>query len=75
MALAAIAALLIVFYILGISISFLCTYVIYYFLKHVFYLRVHKYISGTTRYYTLLVIVLLVGNVVCLIDNCTKALQ
>jgi hypothetical protein len=73
-ALAAIAALLIVFYILGISIGFLRTYATYHFLKHVFYPRVHKYISGTTRYYALLVIILLVSNVVCLIDNRIKAL-
>jgi hypothetical protein len=74
-ALVAITALLIVFYILGISISFLRTYATYHFLKHVFYPRVHKYISGTTRYHALLVVVLLTGNVVCLMDNRTKALQ
>jgi hypothetical protein len=37
-ALAAIAALSIVFYVLGISIGFLRTYATYHFLKHVFYL-------------------------------------
>jgi Mn2+/Fe2+ NRAMP family transporter len=74
-ALTAIATFLIVFYMLGISIGFLCTYATYYFLKHVFYPRVYKYIRGTTRYYTLLVLALLVGNVVCLIDNRTKILQ
>jgi len=65
-ALAAIAALLIVFYVWGISIRFLRTYATYYFLKLVFYPRVHKYIRGTTRYHALLVIALLVGNVLCL---------
>ena len=65
-ALAAIAALSIVFYVLGISISFLRTYVTYHFLKHIFYPRVHKYIRGTTRYHALLVIALIVGNVLCL---------
>ena len=65
-ALAAIAALSIVFYILGILIGFLRTYVTYHFLKYVFYPRVHKYIRGTTRYHALLVIALLVGNVLCL---------
>ena len=65
-ALAAIAALSIVFYMLGISIGFLRTYATYRFLKHVFYPRVHKYIRGTTRYHALLILALLVGNVVCL---------
>jgi len=73
-ALIAITALLIVFYILGISIGFRYTYAIYHFLKHVFYPRVHKYIRGTTRYHALLVLALLVGNVICLMDNRTKAL-
>jgi hypothetical protein len=74
-ALAAIAALSIVFYMLGISIGFLRTYATYHFLKHVFYPRVHKHIRGTTRYHALLVVALLVGNVVCLMDDRTKALQ
>jgi hypothetical protein len=74
-ALAAIAALSIVFYVLGISISFLRTYATYHFLKHVFYARVHKYIRGTTRYHALLVVALPVGNVVCLMDDRTKILQ
>lgn len=74
-ALAAIAALSIVFYILGILIGFLRTYTTYPFLKHVFYPRVHKYIRGTTRYHALLVVALLVGNVVCLMNDRTKVLQ
>ena len=74
MALIAITTLLIIFYILGISISFLYTYATYHFLKHIFYPRVHKYISGTTRYHALLVVILLISNVVCLIDNRIKAL-
>jgi hypothetical protein len=64
--LAAIAALSIVSYMLGISFGFLRTYATYHFLKHVFYPRVHKYIRGTTRYHALLVIALLVGNFLCL---------
>src|SRR5258706_4428859 len=74
-ALAAIAALSIFFYMLGISIGFLRTCVTYHFLKHVFYPRVHKYIRGTTRYHALLVLALIVGNVVCLMDDRTKILQ
>ena len=74
-ALVAIAALSIIFYMLGISISFLHTYATYHFLKHVFYPRVHKYIRGTTRYHALLVVALLVGNIVYLMDDRTKALQ
>jgi len=74
-ALAAIAILSIVFYMLGISIGFLRTYATYHFLKHVFYPRIHKYIRGTTRYHALLVLALLVGNVVCLMDDRTKILQ
>ena len=66
MALAAIAALSIIFYVLGISIGILRTYTTYHFLKHVFYPRVHKCIGGTTRYHALLVITLLVRNVLCL---------
>jgi len=46
----------------------------YYFLKYVFYLRVYKYIRGTTRYYTLLVVTLLIRNIIYLIDNHIKAL-
>jgi hypothetical protein len=74
-ALAAIAALSIIFYLLGISVGLLRTYTTYHFLKYVFYPRVHKYIRGTTRYYALLVLALLVGSIVCLIDNRTKILQ
>jgi hypothetical protein len=65
-ALAATAAISIVFYLLGILIRILRTYATYLFLKHVFYPRVHKYIGSTTRYHALLVIALLVGNVLCL---------
>jgi hypothetical protein len=65
-ALAAIAALLIISYLFGISIGILHTYVTYHFFKHVFYPRVHKYTGGITRYHALLVIALLVGNVLCL---------
>jgi hypothetical protein len=65
-ALAAIAALSIVFYVFGILIGILRTYATYHFLKHVFYPRVYKYVGGTTRYHALLVIALLVGNVLCL---------
>jgi hypothetical protein len=46
----------------------------YYFLKYVFYTLVYKYIRGTTYYYTLLVIALFIGNVVCLINNYIKIL-
>jgi len=74
-ALAAITALSIVFYMLGISIGFLRTYATYHFLKHVFYPWVYKYIRGTTRYHALLVLALLVGNVVCLMDDRTKIMQ
>jgi hypothetical protein len=74
-ALAAIAALSIVFYMVRISIRFLRTYTTYHFLKHVFYPRVHKYIRGTTRYHALLILALLVGNVFCLIGDRTKIVQ
>lgn len=74
-ALAAIAALSIVFYMLGISIGFLRTYVTYNFFKHVFYARVHKYVRGITRYHALLILALLVGNVVCLMGSRTKIVQ
>jgi hypothetical protein len=66
-ALTAPAAILIVFYILGISIGILRTYATHHFLKHVFYPRVHKYVRRTTRYHALLIIALLGGNAVCLI--------
>jgi hypothetical protein len=74
-ALAAIASLSIVFYILGISISFLCTYATYHFLKHVFYARVHKYVRGSTRFDALLIIAFLTGNVFCLISDRTRLMQ
>jgi hypothetical protein len=74
-ALAAIAALSIVFYMLGISIGFLRTNATYHFLKHVYYPRVHTYVRGTTRYHALLVLALLVGNVICLMDGRTKMVQ
>ena len=77
-ALAAIAALSIIFYVLGISIGILRTYATYHFIKHVFYPRVHRYTGGTTRYHALLVIALLVGNVLCLTigtHNRTETMQ
>jgi hypothetical protein len=74
-ALAAIAALSIVFYTTRISIRFLRTYTTYHFLKHVFYPRVHKHLGGTTRYYALLILTLLVGNVLCLTSDRTKIVQ
>jgi hypothetical protein len=74
-ALAAIAALSIVFYTTRISIRFLRTYTTYHFLKHVFYLQVYKHLGGTTRYHALLILALLVSNVLCLIDNCTEIVQ
>jgi hypothetical protein len=78
LALAAVATLSIVFYILGISISILRTYATYHFLEHVFYPRVHRYGGGTTRYHALLVIALLVSNVLCLTigtHNYTEIMQ
>ena len=74
-ALAAIAALSIVFYLFGISVGFLRTYVTYHFLKHVFYPQVHKYIGGSTRFHVLLVIALIVGNVLCLLTVGTNGLM
>jgi hypothetical protein len=65
-AFAAITALSITFYILGISIGFLRTYTTYHFLKHVFYPHVHKYVKGSTRFDALLIIAFLAGNVLCL---------
>jgi hypothetical protein len=67
-ALGGLITLFIISYLLLSIIKIIHTYTMIYFLKHLFYLQVHRYIRGsgkTTRFDVVWIVVFLVGNVLC----------